>query len=135
MLTPNDVDTTATPPPQGTAFSGEVILNRCDPWWLRCVGDGARHHLYPVRVSGCLLSTPSLSAALYLQVSRFVAGQYEQVGIPPPPPPKSVEEHIGVYRPTLEGLSTRYPATFLRFFFVRFLGFELFSSGFVVSPD
>lgn len=64
---------------QGTPFSGEVILNRCDPWWLKCVGDGARHHLYPVHVSGCLLSTPSLNAALYLLVSRFVAGQYDQV--------------------------------------------------------
>lgn len=65
--------------PQGTAFSGEVILNRCDTWWLKCVGEGARHHLYPVHVSGCLLSTPSLAAALYLLVSRFVAGQYDQV--------------------------------------------------------
>ncbi|CAM9946555.1 unnamed protein product, partial [Ectocarpus sp. 8 AP-2014] len=67
------------PESKGTPFSGEVVLNRCDSWWLRCVGDGARHHLYPVHVSGCLLSTPSLSAALYLLVSRFVAGQYEQV--------------------------------------------------------
>lgn len=33
-----------------------------------------------MHVSGCLLSTPSLSAALYLLVSRFVAGQYAQVG-------------------------------------------------------
>lgn len=44
------------------------------------VGDGARHHLYPVHVSGCLLLTPSLSAALYLMLSRFVSSQYEQVG-------------------------------------------------------
>lgn len=64
---------------QGAAFSGEVVLNRCDPWWLRCVGGGARHHLYPVHVSGCVLSTPSLSAALYLMLSRFVSGQFEQV--------------------------------------------------------
>lgn len=75
---------------QWAAFSGEVVLNRCDPWWLRCVGSGARHHLYPVHVSGCLLATPSLAAALYLMLFRFVAGQYEQV--------IGVAEHPALFR-------------------------------------
>ncbi|CAM9624652.1 unnamed protein product, partial [Choristocarpus tenellus] len=61
------------------AFSGDIVLNRCDPWWLQCVGGGVRHHLYPFHVSGGLLSTPSLASALYLLMSRFVASQYEQV--------------------------------------------------------
>ncbi|CAM9876619.1 unnamed protein product, partial [Discosporangium mesarthrocarpum] len=67
------------PEPKGVAFSGDIALNRCDPWWLGCVGSGVRHHLYPFHVSGALLSTPSLAAALYLLLSRFVAGQYEKV--------------------------------------------------------
>jgi hypothetical protein len=55
------------------------VFSRGEARWLHALGSDVRHYLYPVHPSEALLSTPSLAAALYLLLMRFMARQYADV--------------------------------------------------------
>jgi hypothetical protein len=55
------------------------VFSRGEARWLYALGSDVRHYLYPVHPSEALLSTPSLAAALYLLLMRFMARQYADV--------------------------------------------------------
>ena len=58
-------------------FPTNLVFDRRNRDWLGHLD--VRHYLYPVSLSRTFMSTPTLAAALYLLLLRFLDRQYEQV--------------------------------------------------------
>ena len=58
-------------------FPTNLVFDRRNKDWLGHLD--VRHYLYPVSLSRTFISTPTLAAALYLLVLRWLDRQYEQV--------------------------------------------------------
>ena len=56
-------------------LNSQLILVNHAPNWANAL-TGVRHYLYPVHRSGAYLSPPSLAAALYLLILRWLARDY-----------------------------------------------------------
>ena len=59
-------------------FPAEIELDRANQTWLANIGP-TRHYLYPVHVTEGRLHCPTLAAALYMLLLRFLARQYDAV--------------------------------------------------------
>ena len=54
-------------------FGTDMVLDRWDATWTRNAAGGGGHYVYPVHSSHATMRAPSLPAALYLTLLRFLA--------------------------------------------------------------
>eukprot|EP00667_Euglena_gracilis_P000067 EG_transcript_67 len=59
-------------------FPSDIILEHGNQEWVANITE-AKHYLYPVHVSQAALFMPTLAAALYLLIMRFMTRKYEEV--------------------------------------------------------
>ena len=60
-------------------FGTDMVLDRWDAAWTRNAAGGGGHYVYPVHSSHAVMRAPSLPAALYLTLLRFLARRYSDV--------------------------------------------------------